>query len=76
MMTVTRKCRKSATILRVSARLGPSRSSETYSKYCSISKSEVEMLIDAGFLSLAKKLYIDNEDAVTYILSMFYKNDF
>ena len=56
---------------------GQSRSSEIYySKYYSISKSEVEMLIDAGFLSLAKKLYIDNEDAVTYILSMFYKNDF
>ena len=33
------------------------------------------MLIDAGFLSLAKKLYIGNENAVNYILGMFYKCD-
>ena len=32
------------------------------------------MLIDAGFLSLAKKLYIGNENAVNYILGMFYKS--
>ena len=39
-------------------------------------KEEVEWLIDAGFLSLAKKLYIDNYNAVEYILSMYYKIDF
>ena len=32
---------------------------------------EVEDLIDAGFLSLAKKLYIENEKAVEYILSEY-----
>ena len=37
---------------------------------------EVEELIDAGFLSLAKKLYIDNEKAVDYILSMFERSVF